>query len=72
MKSPQKWSRKRENKRERETDNNRENENTKVSVQEAGHLTVRNSRKVQRKWRDNYQRNNGRKCPRTEKCWSAD
>lgn len=51
MKFSQKWNRKRENTRQRKADNGEENENIKVSVQEVGHLTVRNSRKVQGKWR---------------------
>ena len=51
MKFPQKWNRKRENTRQRKADNDQENENIKVSVQDVGHMTVRNSRKVQRKWR---------------------
>jgi hypothetical protein len=72
MKFPQKWNRKRENMRQRKAGNGQENENIRVSVQEGGHLTVRNSRKVQRKWRDNYQRNNRRKFSQAERCWSAD
>lgn len=43
--------RERESTRQRKADNGKENENIKVSVQEVGHLTIRNSRKVQRKWR---------------------
>lgn len=71
MKFPQKWNRKRETMRQRKADNGKENENIKVSVQDVGHLTVRNSREVQRKWRDNYQRNNRRKFPQAERCWCA-
>lgn len=46
----------------RNTDNGRENENIQGSVQKIQHLTTGNFRE---NGGDNYQRNNGRKFPRT-------
>lgn len=63
--------RKKKNKRQRKTDHGRENEKTKLSVRVVGPL-IGILERFTESGRDNYQRNNRRKLPRTERCLSAD